>query len=315
MTSDNREWIRETAKAAAWKDGLEGLNFEDDVDNKGDEHPYSIESGHLTYRSAKKDKTGEILEYVPTKLSNFDARITGERIYDDGQERRIHLLIEGTLDNGVPLPPIDIDAKDFNSMAWVPAAWGGRAIIGVGAFIRDSARAAIQYLSGQYPTRTIYTHTGWRLNGGKWLFLHVGGAITADGCANDVDVNLEDSRLRYYRLPEPPSGDDLIRDINETLLLLPDSIDYEVPESAVFPDVCLAFRAPLCELCASENTDLVVGQTGILKTAHTAVYQAFFGSGFTAETLPAAWESTANALEKLAYRAKDVYRASIFVLA
>ena len=48
------------------------------------------------------------------------------------------------------------------------------------------------------PERTLYTHTGWREIGGKWVYLTAGGAI---GMPN-IEVDLP-PRLMRYRLPQP----------------------------------------------------------------------------------------------------------------
>jgi hypothetical protein len=49
----------------------------------------------------------------------------------------------------------------------------------------------------------------------------------------------------------------------------------------------------------------LVGRTGIGKTALAAIIQQHFGAAMDARRLPATWESSANALEALAFAAKD----------
>ena len=49
----------------------------------------------------------------------------------------------------------------------------------------------------------------------------------------------------------------------------------------------------------------MAGQSGTGKSELSALAQAHFGAGFTRLTLPAQWLSTANALERLAFEAKD----------
>ena len=47
------------------------------------------------------------------------------------------------------------------------------------------------------------------------------------------------------------------------------------------------------------------GQTGTGKTEYAALAEQHFGPGLNARNLPASWSSTANALEGLAFYAKD----------
>ena len=46
-----------------------------------------------------------------------------------------------------------------------------------GQSLKDRTRAAIQHLSGEIPTRTVYTHTGWTRINGAWHDLHAGRFI------------------------------------------------------------------------------------------------------------------------------------------
>src|SRR5436190_21137522 len=49
----------------------------------------------------------------------------------------------------------------------------------------------------------------------------------------------------------------------------------------------------------------VTGGTGLYKTELAALCQQHFGSGMDARHLPASWSSTGNALEGIAFAAKD----------
>jgi len=118
---------------------------------------YGIVGGRLTHTSKRENKKTGKWEDVDTPLCNFAAWITSERVRDDGLERTLHLSIAGKLSNGQQLATLDVLAKDFASMAWV-SMWGGRAVIHVGPYRKDHARAAIQYLSAPYKTCTTYTH-------------------------------------------------------------------------------------------------------------------------------------------------------------
>jgi hypothetical protein len=49
----------------------------------------------------------------------------------------------------------------------------------------------------------------------------------------------------------------------------------------------------------------LAGETGAFKSELAALHQQHFGCGMNRENLPAAWSSTGNALEVLAFHAKD----------
>ena len=86
---------------------------------------------------------------VAIPLCNFDARIVSEEIRDVGAEKIIVISIEGTLQDGTPLPRIEVSAKHYASMRWITASWGSRAIVNAGRATKDHLRAAIQLLSKQ----------------------------------------------------------------------------------------------------------------------------------------------------------------------
>jgi hypothetical protein len=50
----------------------------------------------------------------------------------------------------------------------------------------------------------------------------------------------------------------------------------------------------------------LAGPSGVFKTEVAALHQSHFGSAFGARSLPGSWSSTENALEELAYAAKDM---------
>ncbi|MGZ4951347.1 MAG: DUF927 domain-containing protein, partial [Halobacteriota archaeon] len=147
---------------------------------------------------------------------------------------------------------------------------------------------------------------GWRIIGNEYLFLHAGGAIGKNGSVPDISVEVGDSRLRHYRLPDPllRESEELKRAIGEVIHLLDCKL---APDVLIFPLVAAVFRAPLSECFGVDFSPFLTGRTGSLKTTLYALGQSFFGSEFTTFTLPGNWVSTANALERLAFQAKDVF--------
>jgi hypothetical protein len=161
---------------------------------------------------------------------------------------------------------------------------------------KDHLRTAIQLLSREVPIRTFYAHLGWRRIGERWAYLHAGGAIGTDGPIAGIEVHLPDA-LVGYELPPVPRADELIDSIRtwfELLRLAPDRIMFTLL-GAVSRTV----------LGACDFSVHLSGPTGVFKSELAALCQQHFGSGMNARHLPANWSSTANALEGLAFAAKD----------
>ncbi len=233
---------------------------------------------------------------VDSQLANFDARIVEQTTVDDGVERAIFLALEGELRDGTPLPRVEIHAKDFADLQWVVPSWGSRAVIAAGPGARDHLRAAIQSLSGDVPTRTVYGHTGWKNIGGGRVYLHGGGGIGASGEVAGVDVRLPDS-LSLFFLPDPPDGEELRRAVRASLMML-----EVAPPRITWPLLAAAFRAPLGHC---DSSVFLCGPTGVGKSELTALAQQFFGAAMTRERLPGSWSATANSLELQAFTLKD----------
>jgi len=255
---------------------------------------YLVEDGIIC--RVRWDRHGE---EIHEPLSNFEAKIVSEEVRDNGVERVPYFTIEGQLGNGTPLPPILIPASEYAGMSWITAQWGVRALVLPGYTNKDHLRAAIQILSGDVPRKTVYTHTGWRKVEGKWIYLTGTGGIGSEGFVPAVDVQLE-TELRDYCLPEPPEEDRLRAAVQSSLRIL----DL-APERISAPLLGAVYLAPLGEATKLDLSLFLVGRTGGFKTATAAVIQAHWGSNWDDRNLPGGWASTANALEKMAFLAKD----------
>jgi hypothetical protein len=146
------------------------------------------------------------------------------------------------------------------------------------------------------PRRTIFRHVGWRKIGEAWAYLHTNGAVGADGLVEDIPVSLPEP-LAGFRLPAPPEGAELQDAVRASLGLL-----RLGPGRATFPLLAAIYRAVL------GDTDFALhlaGPTGCFKSEVAALAQQHFGPGMDARHLPANWSSTGNALEALAFTAKD----------
>jgi hypothetical protein len=227
-------------------------------------------------------------------LTNFCARIAAEVTEDNGVEQSRRFEIEAR--SGAQKSRFEVASEDFSRMFWVVEHLGARAVVYAGQTVRDHARAAIQVLSTDIVQRTVYTHTGWRKIGERWVYLHAGGAIGPEGAVVGIETRLPDA-LALFLLPEPPTGDDLIAAVRASLALL----DL-LPPRVGYPLLSGVYRAPLGTTDFSEH---LAGPTGSLKTAEAALMQQHWGAGMDALHLPASWSSTDNFLEMLAFTAKD----------
>jgi hypothetical protein len=249
---------------------------------------YRVSAGRIVRDVLTKDGAVEV------PLATWAGRVVEEVIRDDGAERSVTLAVEGVLQDGTPLPRVEVPAAEWPFMRWPVESWGTKAVVLAGAATADHLRCALQLLSGDVPRRTVFLHTGWRDVGGSWLYLHAAGAIGADGPAGGVTVSLPDA-LAEYVLPDPPDGRakaDAIRASLRVLDLAPDRITV--------PLLGATYRAVLGPCDSALH---LAGPTGAGKTELAALAQQHYGAGLDARHLPASWSSTGNALEGLAFAA------------
>jgi hypothetical protein len=252
---------------------------------------YSVVDGRLCRMVASKEAGS-----FPVPMANFNAWITGQVIRDDGSEQIRRLSIEGVLATGEALPAIEIAAGELPRGDWPLIQWGYKAVVFAGQGNKDHLRAAIQIVSDQAVSRTVFTHTGWRKLGGQWLYLHSGGAIGTVG-TEDFAVETPDSLVNYI-LPEPPVGPERVAAIRASLGIL----DGLVSDRVAFPLMAIVYRSVLPDSAYSGHLS---GRSGAGKTELAALAQQHFGAGMVAGKLPANWSSTANSLEFMAFSAKD----------
>ncbi|MEE8214757.1 MAG: hypothetical protein V3R79_09220, partial [Alphaproteobacteria bacterium] len=265
--------------------------------------PYKIINGAVCHEKETRDGP------VTVPLCNFDVRIVGEEVRDDGAEQTTIFSLEGFLQNGKPLPRAEVPADRYSSLIWVTATWGTAPVVYAGLGAKDHLRVAIQLLSGEVPRRTVFAHLGWRKIGDSWVYLHGNGAIGTIGPVSEVQVQTSDSRLSFYALPEPPVDDDLKAAIRASLAVLKLG-----PAMITYPLMAAVYRAPLGEVAVLDLSVFLAGPTGTQKTEITAIAQAHYGAGFHGRNLPGIWATTANCLEKQAFLVKyAIARASAHI--
>jgi hypothetical protein len=227
-----------------------------------------------------------------TAVANFSARIVRDLILDDDDGQSREFGVEAELE-GQKLSFV-VPAAEFSRMGWVLRQLGPQAIIYPGQL--QHARAAIQCLSGSIPQERIFTHLGWKKHHGHWVYLHAAGAVGTQGTPGDVRVDLPAS-LQNYQV-HPPA--DLVERGNAVCASL--RCLSVAPDWISFPLLAAVYRAALGK---ADFSLFLTGQTGVLKSAVAALCQQHFGAAMDARGLPANFASTGNALQWLAFYAKD----------
>jgi hypothetical protein len=253
--------------------------------------PYRMVGGRIVREQLTKNGAVEI------PLCNFSAQIVEVINRDDGAERTTAFGIEGKRADGSALPRAEVLADQFPRLDWVTPAWRGMAIVYAGQGTRDHLRAALELLSPERQYRTEFLHIGWTKNGSEWYFLHAAGAIGANGPVKDVQVALPEA-LSGFELPVPPSGKELTAAVQASLKIVLNL----APDRIAFPLLAAVYRSVLGDCDFSVHLS---GPTGNFKTELAALAQQHFGAALDSRHLPASWSSTGNALEGIAFAAKD----------
>jgi hypothetical protein len=233
---------------------------------------------------------GERLSQV--QLTNFHAAIITNIQLDDGVETRREFEIEAEMLGRKTV--FTIPASEFVNMNWPIERLGAAAITFPNQ--REYARTAIQSLSLTATEKCVYTHTGWRNVDGNRVYLHAGGAIGAAGAVPDVNMRLSGAICRYD-LASSAGSDALVSALKASLRLVELG-----PPSISFPLLAATCRAVFGEADFALH---LAGGTGAFKSEVAALHQQHFGASMNRPHLPGAWSSTGNALEALAFHAKD----------
>jgi hypothetical protein len=229
---------------------------------------------------------------VEIRLTNFQATITANICLDDGVETKREFEIQAELLGR--RSQFSVSSSEFARMDWAIERLGSSAITFPNQ--REYARTAIQSLSMTAEEHSVYTHTGWRRVDGVWLYLHSGGAIGSAGSVPNINVRLSGA-TNGYRLDLASDASTLACAIAASLRLA----DLG-PPSICIPLLAATYRPIL------GNADFAMhlaGETGAFKSELAALHQQHFGAGMNRLHLPGAWSSTGNAIETMAFHAKD----------
>jgi len=254
---------------------------------------YVIDQGH---HAVLEPDTG-----LPLPLSNFQARIVGDEVHDDGVNQGRFFEIVGSLDTGENLGTVTVDAKEFEGLQWIPPRWGSKPFVVPAKFARDHLANAIRTNSPEATSRRVFSHTGWRRCDDEWLYLHAGGALGATGNRGDVSVSLIEGRLSSYDFSEAMTAAPSTADVATTI----EQLTELGPSSVVGPLIASAVCAAIVECMPVDFSIFVYGTSGTFKSETTALIQNFFGARFDGKSLPANWSSTENSIERALFLAKD----------
>jgi hypothetical protein len=250
---------------------------------------YTMTESGIVYDRPTREGTVEL------QLTNFAARISHQVTEDDGAEQRLVFEMQAQMKGRART--FEVAASQFASLSWVTEHLGGEAIIWPGQISPDHARVAIQLLSGQIAERHVFTYTGWCVIDEQAVYLHRAGAVGPEGLHPGTETRLEGG-LAGYQLPEPPAGEELREAIRASLRILD-----VAPERVMLPLLAMVYRAPLGQ---ADFSVWLVGPTGAGKSELAALAVQHWGPSMDRLHLPASWSSTGNALEGLAFQAKDV---------
>jgi hypothetical protein len=249
----------------------------------------STPAGILWHKSALGGDKSDVL------LTNFPARFTADITEDDGVTSQHAYQIEARISGRTRC--VTVSASDLTSSNWPLEKLGGRAVLlQPGPTNRDRVRIALQLISTDMEERTVFTHTGWRKVDHEWLYLHAGGAISAQGFRDDISVSLP-TDLEKFRLPAPPTGAQRVAVVRASLRFLD-----VAPRRITVPAYAGIWRAVWGNPGFSQ---FFAGPTGTYKSSCASLCQAHFGAAFDWEHLPGSWRCTANATAELQFKLKD----------
>lgn len=243
---------------------------------------------------------------VPCSLANASIKIEELVVYDNGSgDMRREYALSGKLANGKPLPLCQVPTGDYESMKWVYEHWP-HVIITAGRSSKDQLREAIQHMSGEYPHRTIFEHTGWKQINGQWCYLTTTGALGLPPGDGVIEVNLKagrpDTHMAGYALPLEPQN--VVEAVRASLAM------WDVLEPAVtVPYWAAAIMAPLSPFIPADFGLWPHGKTGSFKSVIAALAQAHYGPYWAGREarlrLPSNFISTVNTIAMNAFLAKD----------
>jgi hypothetical protein len=227
-------------------------------------------------------------------LCNYAATITALILFDDGaggEQRAFEITVHHRGQRYV----IEVPAADFDGMKW-PSLKLPPSASATTPSLAKSIPLAIKHLSAEASTQRVYSHTGWRKIDCDWVWLNADACIGPKGRVENIRVEMPEAKLDKIRLSDPLKGQELTDAVKRHLQML----DL-VPHNIVIPSIGAVLAAFI------EETDFSVhmhSETDAYKSSYALVLQRHVGPDFQIKDLQN-WHNTANALQTVAFVAKD----------
>ena len=222
---------------------------------------------------------------IAEKLVNGNVQIAEIVTRDTGSTTEDTFRLRAWTAAKALLPDFDVLTSEFDRMDWLTPKTRGLLAVEPGRATRDLLRHAILQLS-TFTSRTEYGDFGWRTVGEERVFLHAGGAIgtstavdvrpvSADLARFGLDVVEPDKWARAKRTPEEANRECLAQAVVSTLALLD-----VAPAKVAYPLFASMVHSPVLDALPHRCVSLILGRSGVLKTALAFEFQRHFGSGF-----------------------------------
>lgn len=249
-------------------------------------------------------KDDKLVELTPRAMTNFSAAIIAKELSTDGIGEETFTRLRGSLASGRPMLEIRVPNEVWcDAHRWIPKQWGTDATVVIPPKERYLLLECLQTTGLDAPTVKTYTHTGWTQIGDKWGFLNAGGvAGTGDNeCEVGASQVILPPNLMRYNIPSTCPEAKAIRAYQHL-----ENFFHAADLSASAPLIAALFLAPLRTLLNLDLCIFLVGKTSTRKSSLIAAALCFYGKGFTRNSLPESFQSTANSVERTAFMAKDL---------
>lgn len=241
---------------------------------------------------------------VHEKLVNGNVQIVEVVTRDDGSDRTHGVFkMKASRADRTPLPEFEVATEEFDRMEWLTPQTLGQLRMEPGRSTRDILRHAILTLS-TFGNRTEYGDFGWRTVGEERAFLHAGGAL---GSTASIDVKPATPDLARFDLApvQPDKWTAAKRSLEEAqreqlagAILSSLALLDVAPARITYPLYSSMMHSPVIEALPHRSVMLILGRSGVLKTAVAFECQRYFGAGFkSVRDFVLNFESTSTAVE------------------
>lgn len=229
---------------------------------------FSDAQGNTFFRELRKDASG----YDDIPFMNFCPQLVQLLRRDDGftvSEKILFSAFRG----GQYEPPVELEKRDMiGNQPHVKFSPGCRVFQGKGNCAKCGEMMSMQCEDAE--TKTVYTHTGWKIIDGQRVFLNGENSVTAGGLTDHYSVEL-------------------------------------APDWLIIPSLAYCFMSPLNGMLRELGVEpsfsfYLIGKTGSFKSSWSKVLLSFFGRLGYAETAPCTFLDTQNALGRKLALAADV---------